>query len=836
MDMLRGFKNVAISLVLSASLANADSSYIGYQGIAFDDGSAIASTNISLRFTVYQNDGITLVYQETKNSIATTDKGFFSHKIGSGTKTASSPLWSAVNWNDDYKLKVEIDKNNGTTYTDLGTQDLISVGYAKKAETASTLANLTSTVNELNKLDGYTGTATELNYLTSVGSNIQTQLDGKMEKGFTNNPPSNLQVALVKTDGELTYHTGVESTELGYLNGVSSNIQDQLDSKAPKSFKGFSSNPSSYRAAIITSSGTVSYLSAITNTELGYLNNVSSNIQTQLDDKMEKGFTNNPPSNLQVALVKTDGELTYHTGVESTELGYLNGVSSNIQDQLNDKLSTSGNAATATKLATARTINGKSFDGSANITADPYIERDDSTNTSRYLSFVDNSTAGYKRLNMDTNLKYNPYSNILYASTFSGNATSATKLQTSRTIGGVSFDGSANINLPGVNIAGTQDTSGNAATATTLTNLTASVSELNKIDGYTGSSTELNYLDTLHAKGVTATEFDYLDGVTSNIQTQLDNKLSTSGGTVTSDIDMGGQDYIRYSGDTTDYFGWYSDDSYYVNIDSVKIISAYRAGVAINQDGKSDVDFRVESDTKSAMLFVDAENNKIGIGKAYSSSSSGNLSYTLDVSGTLGVSGQITANSIDIGGATTSGISSSISSSSSSNLATEGAVKSYVDNQTSGIGIPAGSIMPFAGSSAPSGWLLCDGSAYSTSTYSTLYGVVGYTYGSSGSYFRVPDLRNRGIMGKGTDSRFNTLGEIGGASTHTLTVNEIPPHNHTFSSSTGNESGDGSTRPVSGSKTSELHSGPSLGMQNTGGGQAHNILDPYMALNYIIKY
>ncbi|MDY8856044.1 hypothetical protein UZM81_24645, partial [Escherichia coli] len=49
-----------------------------------------------------------------------------------------------------------------------------------------------------------------------------------------------------------------------------------------------------------------------------------------------------------------------------------------------------------------------------------------------------------------------------------GNAATATKLQTARTIGGVSFDGTANINLPGVNIAGNQNTTGNAATATKL--------------------------------------------------------------------------------------------------------------------------------------------------------------------------------------------------------------------------------------------------------------------------------------------------------------------------------------------------------------------------------
>lgn len=91
---------------------------------------------------------------------------------------------------------------------------------------------------------------------------------------------------------------------------------------------------------------------------------------------------------------------------------------------------TTGNAASATKLQTARTIGGVSFNGTANINL-PGV-----------------NTTG----NQDT----------------TGNAATATKLKTARTIGGVSFDGSANINLPGVNAAGNQNTSGNAATATKL--------------------------------------------------------------------------------------------------------------------------------------------------------------------------------------------------------------------------------------------------------------------------------------------------------------------------------------------------------------------------------
>ncbi|MBN2722016.1 MAG: hypothetical protein JXQ77_04290, partial [Campylobacterales bacterium] len=127
-------KNSLISLALAtllASTAYAESSYIGYQGVAFDSGTAIASSTVSLRITLYQTDGETIVYQETKSGVSTTDKGYFSHNIGSGTRTDGAANWASVVWDDDYKIKIELDKNNGTSYTDLGTKELTSVPYAK---------------------------------------------------------------------------------------------------------------------------------------------------------------------------------------------------------------------------------------------------------------------------------------------------------------------------------------------------------------------------------------------------------------------------------------------------------------------------------------------------------------------------------------------------------------------------------------------------------------------------------------------------------------------------------------------------------------------------------
>ena len=146
---------------------------------------------------------------------------------------------------------------------------------------------------------------------------------------------------------------------------------------------------------------------------------------------------------------------------------------------------------------------------------------------------------------------------------------------------------------------------------------------------------------------------------------------------------------------------------------------------------------------------------------------------------------------------------------------------------------PSGAIMMFAASSAPSGWLICDGSAVSRSTYSDLFSVIGTTYGSGdgSSTFNLPDFGGKGPMGyKSSNSKFDALNETGGAETHTLTVDEIPAHTHTYDKLDGGQHSDaGSGSYNDYSSTNSRTSG------STGGGQAHNILDPYLTVNFIIK-
>lgn len=169
-----------------------------------------------------------------------------------------------------------------------------------------------------------------------------------------------------------------------------------------------------------------------------------------------------------------------------------------------------------------------------------------------------------------------------------------------------------------------------------------------------------------------------------------------------------------------------------------------------------------------------------------------------------------------------------------------------VDIPSTGVAatLPAGMIVPYAGSTAPDGWLLCDGSAVSTTTYSNLYNVIGITYGGSGSNFNLPDLRGRVPIGV---SPSHTLASSGGAETHTLTVEEIPEHNHLLGGrQTGGYNANNINNAIfAGGSTAQnifrsdmepnVYS-KNTAITNTGGDQAHNNMQPYLTLNYIIKY
>jgi microcystin-dependent protein len=98
-----------------------------------------------------------------------------------------------------------------------------------------------------------------------------------------------------------------------------------------------------------------------------------------------------------------------------------------------------------------------------------------------------------------------------------------------------------------------------------------------------------------------------------------------------------------------------------------------------------------------------------------------------------------------------------------------------------GAACPVGSIQMFAGTVAPSGWLMCDGTAYSRTTYVGLFQVAGTTYGAGDgtSTFNVPNMG--GAFPLGPSGTTYALGATGGEAAHVLTVAELAAHNHTIS-------------------------------------------------------
>jgi len=155
---------------------------------------------------------------------------------------------------------------------------------------------------------------------------------------------------------------------------------------------------------------------------------------------------------------------------------------------------------------------------------------------------------------------------------------------------------------------------------------------------------------------------------------------------------------------------------------------------------------------------------------------------------------------------------------------------------------PAGAVAMYAGKTAPTGWLICDGSSLQDAVkYGKLYDAIGTVYGGTGkNNFKIPDMQGKVAVGVGAG---RSIGAVGGAAEVTLTLTEIPPHRHAFQ---------GGSVTINDSKAA------GSGFQNDSGGTAygftdkqtvnmnstvlakaataHNNMQPYVVMNYIIKY
>lgn len=165
-------------------------------------------------------------------------------------------------------------------------------------------------------------------------------------------------------------------------------------------------------------------------------------------------------------------------------------------------------------------------------------------------------------------------------------------------------------------------------------------------------------------------------------------------------------------------------------------------------------------------------------------------------------------------------------------------------------GVPIGTIVSFGGSEPPAGWFFCDGSELSITDYQELYDVIGTLYGAGDSAFwaqvdlpattfDLPNLQGRVPVGAGVVEYFDAgaqtaksevflIGEKGGEVEHTLTISEMPSHNHQI---TRNANGGGGASPAA---TGGSNGNP-WQTSFSGGDSPHSLMQPYVVFHYIIK-
>nr|DAF66323.1 MAG TPA: tail collar fiber protein [Caudoviricetes sp.] len=177
--------------------------------------------------------------------------------------------------------------------------------------------------------------------------------------------------------------------------------------------------------------------------------------------------------------------------------------------------------------------------------------------------------------------------------------------------------------------------------------------------------------------------------------------------------------------------------------------------------------------------------------------------------------------------------------------------------------VPIGEVKAFPIDTPPQGWLLCFGQAVSRTTYAALFSVIGTRFGAGdgGSTFNLPDLRGRVMVGRddmggsaanrvtiaGSGVNGGVVGSAGGAQTHTLTVAQMPLHGHPVNDPGHTHLGGANTsspgvnypgtgpNPFFGGQSPTGASLTGITVQQTGGGGAHNNMQPSIIMNFIIR-
>ena len=372
---------------------------------------------------------------------------------------------------------------------------------------AVTLANIAANMPDLTatKLTSSSTITASSGFVGNLTGNVTGDLTGTASAATLAASATALATGrTIALTGDVTYTSG-SFDGTGNVTGTASIgsgviVNDDVNASAAIAFSKME-NLTASRALVSDGSGDVS-VSAVTSTEIGYLDGVTSGIQTQLDGKASSSYV---PTTITIADESTDttcfplfvtaatgdlgpktaSGLTFNSNTDVLSGTFAGALTGNVTGNASGSSgSCTGNAATATALETARNIGGVSFDGTGNIDlpgvntsgnqdtsgtaaiATTVTVADESSDTACNVLFTTAAT-GNLGPKSGTNLTFNSSSGLLTATGFAGaltgNASTATALETARNIGGVSFDGTGNIDLPGVNSAGNQNTSGTAA-------------------------------------------------------------------------------------------------------------------------------------------------------------------------------------------------------------------------------------------------------------------------------------------------------------------------------------------------------------------------------------
>jgi microcystin-dependent protein len=166
---------------------------------------------------------------------------------------------------------------------------------------------------------------------------------------------------------------------------------------------------------------------------------------------------------------------------------------------------------------------------------------------------------------------------------------------------------------------------------------------------------------------------------------------------------------------------------------------------------------------------------------------------------------------------------------------------------------PLGTILPFAGPNEPDNWLFCDGRELDltkTPDYKGLADLIKATYDPEHKVVKLPNLRGRVPIGAGPKAGAlseRSLGSIGGNETHILTIAEMPIHSHGITDPghahrVPTEKDEGNFMPrgganghIPGNRLTDPQT-TGITVNTEGGGNAHNNMQPFTVINYIIKY